>query len=136
MKKLIASFVIISISAVGAFAASSIYSAKVSTFSVTDAGVLSQINKSKVNVKQIVIMNPTSTAQTVSIYKNFTSTTAATKLMDIAIPASVGPFYPIGGNVIQDTAAGDVDSIPMPYFAARTDGTVVSSAAYITVIYK
>ena len=118
-------------------AESFIYSATVSTLT---AGPLAEkenvagISLSSVKVKNIIIHQTGTTAQNVTIYKNYSSTTAATALATFAVPGTVGIYYPLG-QFAPNTSGGNYDIINMPYFAARTSTDVVNNACKIVVIY-
>ncbi len=115
-----------------------IYSTQVSTLTVgplAEATNVADINLSKVQVKNI-ILNQTGTApQTVTIYKTFTSTTAAVLVATFAVPGTVGIYYPLGQDSVS-TTSGNNDVINLPYFAIRTSTDVVAHGCYATILYQ
>lgn len=115
-------------------AASLLFNVQVSTLP-TDNPVtfVPEVNDNKVWVKQIVIYNDSDTAQTVTVYVNVTSTSAATRKMTIPVPSTRGMYYPLNPALITN-AMGNFDVINFPYIAVRTDAPE-GKACYITVIY-
>lgn len=115
-----------------------IYSTQVSTL---PAGPLAEtlnvadINLSKVQVKNLIIHQTGTVEQTLTIYKTFTSTTAATEVATFAVPGTVGIYYPLGQDSVS-TTGGRNDIINLPYFAVRTSTDVVAAACYMTVLYE
>ena len=91
-----------------------------------------------VRLDEIVVHQPTTTAQTVWVYDNWTSTTAATKVDTYSIPGTAGN-YPLYGTGILSTRANDnADIINMPYFAIRTstNAAVLNGlGCTVTVLY-
>lgn len=73
-----------------------------------------------VRLKQVVVHNSTGAAQTVTLYKNFTSTTAATAVDTWVIPATVGMTFPWGSDVIS-SALGNFDIVNCPNLSVKTD---------------
>lgn len=89
------------------------------------------------DVKHIVIYQTGVIANTVSFYKNWTSTPAATLVATVYIPGTVGIYYPLGENIIS-TTGGNNDIIKMKNFAVRAapDSVgVASDTVKITVLY-
>jgi hypothetical protein len=137
MKKILIMMALIAIASIFAHAESFIYSTTVSTLSVgprAEALNVAGINLSTVRVKNIIIHQTGTTEQTVTIYKNFTSTTAATAVATFVVPGTVGIYYPLG-EFAPNTSAGNYDIINMPYFAIRTSTDVVANACKVVVIY-
>jgi hypothetical protein len=89
---------------------------------------VSQIAKPSVRIKQIQITNG-AVAQRVSIYSVPVdySTTTASHIMDIDVPASSTVYFP-------STLANDEQNFDVPYFAVGTSTS--TTPANINVIYK
>lgn len=84
------------------------------------------INERQVRIKQIIITNA-GTAQDLTFYKNATSTTTATAVMKISVPASTPVYIP--SNLVDDN-----DYLDIPYFAVRTSTS--TNSANVLVLYK
>ena len=133
---------IMAIVAIGAKAESFVYSTTISTNVLGLGGNVTadkaDIKLATVRIKQIVVHQPTTTAQTVWVYDNWTSTTAATKVDTYYIPGTAGN-YPLYGTGILSTRANDnADIINMPYFAIRTstNAAVLNGlGCTVTVLY-
>ena len=116
------------------------YSATVSTSVLGLGGPIADdpVNiEGKCDVKQIVIYQTVTVPNTVSFYKNWTSTTAATLVATVYIPGTVGIYYPISQNLIS-TSGGKYDIIKMPDFAVRAvplSVDVASDTVKVNVIY-
>lgn len=112
-----------------------IFSCVASNSVITDSSTLTaQINKSSVKIKGLTIINPTAQAQTVSVYKNATSTTAVSLVASFPVPATADYFYPLGSSIWLDSALGTADYLNVPYFAVRTSTS--SNPVTVIVIYK
>jgi hypothetical protein len=115
-------------------AASELYNVRVSTLpNDNPVTFVPEINDNKVWVKQIVIYNDSDTAQTVTVYINATSTSAATVKMTIPVPATRGMYYPLNPALITN-AMGNFDVINFPYVVFRTDAPN-GKACYLTLVY-
>jgi prepilin-type N-terminal cleavage/methylation domain-containing protein len=128
------------INPIAAKAETLIYSTQVSSLTVgplAEAENVADINLSKVQVKNIIIHQTGTTAQDLTIYKTFTSTTDAEAVATFAVPGTVGIYYPLGQDSVS-TTGGRNDVINLPYFAVRTStrGVVVPGACYVTVLYE
>lgn len=135
MKKLLLAFISVALFYGISKAENYLYNVQPSTYPITESATLSpDINQSKVKVKQIVIYQSSDTVQTVSIYKNASSTTTITKVADFPVPGAVGYYYPLSNSVISQSLIGDVDFIDVPYIAIRTDEE--TNPVQVSVIYK
>lgn len=115
-----------------------IFSTQISTLTagpLAEAANVADINLARVKVKNIIINQNAAVEQTITIYDNYTSTTAATLIATWAIPGTVGIYYPLGQDSVS-TTGGRNDIINLPYFAVRTSTDVTTAASYITVLYE
>lgn len=114
-----------------------IYSTQVSTLTVgplAEAANVADINLGRVKVKNIIIHQTQAVEQTLTIYKTFTSTTAAELVATFAVPGTVGIYYPLGQDSVS-TTGGRNDIINLPYFAVRSSTDVTTAASWVTVLY-
>jgi hypothetical protein len=105
-------FLIISIASLLAISTSEWYTINPSTSTPTSPS----INKSTVRIRNLQIIQPATTAQTITFYENATSSTTATAVNIIKVPAVAG-IYTVFNNL------NDTDNIDMPYFAVTTSTT-------------
>jgi hypothetical protein len=117
-------------------ATNTVYNVAASTFPITEATTHTDITKgyigdAHVYIKQIKVDNTTATAQTIYVYKNTNSTSTATLVTQISIPATIGNYnlFPMGMSNVFTNA----DLIDIPYFGIR--GSTSTNPANITVIY-
>lgn len=110
-------------------AAGSIYSATVSTFPVTETTLTPAINRPGVRIRGVFITNGT-TAQTITMYQNTTSTTTARAVCSWDVPGTAGFYYPFGYGDIGENAA---PSISYPAFRSSTN---TASGCKITVLWN
>lgn len=96
---------------------------------VTSTTTTAGINKASVRIKFIGINQPSTVAQTVTFYKNASTTTTATAVFTATIPGTVGAYYPIGTE-----ALGDITAPNLPYFSVKTSTDV--TPVNVTIIYK
>ena len=110
-----------------------IYTVQLSTYEAwsTQRGT-AQINLAHVYVKQIALIQDTTMQQTVTVYSNFSSTTAAAaaytlgNYVKILVPATPGTYYwppTLGSN----QNAVKADAIDIPYLKMATDADGAST---------
>ena len=96
----------------------------------TPGTVAPDINAAHVKICQLVIYQAGTTAQNVTIYKNCTSTSAATLALTIPVIGTAGTYYPISNTMFGNFG----DYIDLPYFTVRTSST--SHDVSVFVVYK
>ena len=147
MKKYISIFILVAVAlvalvAVQAKAESLVYSTSIDTNTLGQNGAVTHdkvgINKAVIKLKNIVIHQNGTVPQTVTFYKNWTTTTAATAFDTFYVPATAGNYYPYGQNILSQ-AAGNVDIINAPYFTVRTSSDncgAITGRPTISVLYN
>ena len=141
MKKLLAILVLAAVMLpVSMFAASpvnTLFTATITTCTVsagTATSILPDINLATVNVKAIDITNTVAAAQTITIYKNATTTTTVTAVYVFQVPATVGTYsIPLMAG-LPNVWSSLAESVNIPYFGIRTS-TIAASAATVNVKY-
>lgn len=110
-----------------------LYTHAVSTKAITDASGTADINLAAVKVKSIDIANHSATAQTITVYKNGSSTTTIEAVYVYQLPATVGqysvPLFSSQANIW----ASNADYVDIPYCTVRASS---STANLVTVDIK
>ena len=119
--------------AIAAATTNVLFTATVSTFAITDAAKLTDINLAQVKIKSITIAQTAATAQNLTFYKNANSTTTITAVAVYAVPGTIGTYVVYPFNV--STTLSSVDTIDIPYFAVRSSSETTASSCKINVVY-
>jgi hypothetical protein len=107
-----------------------VYNAKVSNAVLTDTTTIHpDVASANVRIKSIAICNPSTTAQTVTLYKNVTSTPTVAAVAAWEIPGVAGMYYPIVPVVLNDD-----ENFNCPNFAVRTSTS--TNPVTVTILYK
>lgn len=98
------------------------YSTTVGTIAVTDASSLApSINYASCKLQSVGVWHMTASTCTYKMYDHADSTTTATLIGTITLPATIG-FYPVFGNsVLTSGFTTGSDLISAPYFYIRKD---------------
>jgi hypothetical protein len=146
MKRIMIVAMLLGLVSAFAKAESFVYSGHASTGTLTGSAAGKPGNTKVITgvcrIKQIVVHQNYAVKQVLTLYKNFTSTTAATVVDQWTIPATVGMYYPWGDQVISN-ALGNFDIVNCPDLHVKTDYTGdvggsafnVSSSCVVSIIY-
>ena len=116
-------------------AESKMYSAAVSTFTLGQEGSITHdvVGVSGVvRAKRIVVDQTTTNAMWLYVYKNWTSTTAATEIARMYVPATVGTYDLLGPI---SNALGNFDILNMPNCAFRQSDKDATHILWIRMEY-